>query len=204
MIYVYAILAVVFVILALFFVLPAKIQITLAKKNFADIKLFFFGGVLKIPLKPKEKKSNNSQESKPKESQSEEQKDKSFLEGINNIFRIVNTIRKTYSQSREYVSKRIGADLTVNITFGLYDAALTGIATGAVWTLLYELLGLISTVALIEKHSFNVNPVFDKALLKADGICIFKFRPINIIGVLIHILRKYKKVKAEITNVNTH
>ena len=100
--------------------------------------------------------------------------------------------------------KRISADLTLSLSFGLYDAALTGIATGAVWTLLYELLGLISTIALIEKHSFNVDPVFDKAVFKAEGICIFSFRPVNIIGILIHILRKYNKVKAEIENVNTN
>lgn len=200
MIYVYAVVAVVFLIIALFLFLPARIQIVLGGENKADIKLFFFCGILKIPLKPKEKTDNE----KNKQDTTEEQKDKKFFDGINNIFRIINIIRKTYSGSREYVSKRINADLTVNINFGLYDAALTGIATGAVWALLYELLGLISTVTLIKKHTFNVEPVFDKALFKADGVCIFSFLPVNIIGILIHILKNYKKVKAEIENVNTN
>lgn len=210
MIYVYAILAVIFLVISLFLILPGKIQIILGGENFADITLYFFGGILKIPLKPKEKDKSKSKsqdkekQQNPSEASDEEKADKKFFDGINNIFRIVNIIRKTYTRSREYVHKKISADLTVNLSFGLYDAALTGIATGAVWTLLYELLGLISTVALIEKHSFNVDPVFDKALFKADGVCIFRFRPVNIIGILIHVLLKYSKVKAEIENVNTN
>ena len=210
MVYVYAILAVILLIISLFLILPGRIQIILGGENFADVTLYFFGGLLKIPIDLKEKeKSQSKDKSKKKHLKSSEESDnekadKNFFDGINNIFRIVNIIKKTYTRSRAYVRKRINADVTVNISFGLHDAALTGIATGAVWTLLYELLGLISTVALIGKHSFNVDPVFYKALFKADGLCIFRFRPVNIIGILIHVLLKYSKVKAEIDNVNTN
>lgn len=206
MIYAMAVLAIILLLILLFFLLPGKLSISFGSADkAADLKLYILGGLIKIPLKAGSKDKKKVKPDDSKNAESPEKADKSFFDGINNIFRIIRIIRKTYSQSREYVSKRISADLTVNISFGLYDAALTGIATGAVWTLLYELLGLISTVALIEKHKFNVDPVFeDRAMLKADGICIFRFRPVNIIGILIHILRKYNKVKAEIENVNTH
>ena len=46
MIYVYAVVAVVFLIIALFLFLPARIQIVLGGENKADIKLFFFCGIL--------------------------------------------------------------------------------------------------------------------------------------------------------------
>ncbi len=190
MIYVYAILAIVFSVILLFLFLPGKIQIGYGKSNTADIKLFFFGGMLKIPLmskKQKPKKQQNNADTT--RSKNPEKQDKGFIEGINNTLRIVRIIKKTYSNSRKFVSKRLTATLDINISFGLYDAALTGIATGAVWTLLYELLGLISTVAIIENHKFNVDPVFDKALLRAEGMCILRFRPVNIIGILIHILK---------------
>ena len=201
MVYVYAFVAIILLIILLFLLLPAGIRISYGKSKNADIELKFLWGLVKIPLKPKAKKDKAE---KTKQSDTPEEKDKSFFEGLNNISRIIKIINKTYSKSREYVYKRMKADVTVNITFGLYDAALTGIATGAIWTLLYEILGLISTSALIQKHSFNVDPVFDKALFEADGLCVFKFIPVNVIGILIHILKNYNKVKAEIENVNTH
>lgn len=206
MIYAMAALAIILLIILLFLLLPGKLSISFGSTDkAADLKLYILGGLIKIPLKSGGKADKKEKTDDSKNAKSPEEADKSFFDGINNIFRIIRIIRKTYSQSREYVSKRISADLTVNISFGLYDAALTGIATSAVWTLLYDLLGLLSTVALIEKHKFNVDPVFeDRAMLKADGMCIFRFRPVNIIGILIHILRKYNKVKAEIENVNTH
>ena len=204
MIYVYAILSVIFFLILMFFLLPGKITISFGGSDGkVQILLQFFGGILKIPIKEKDDKQKKDKPTEKK--QTPEEKDKSFFEGINNIFRIIKIINKTYSRSMHYVNKRISADLSVNISFGLYDAALTGMATGVVWTLLYELLGLISTISLIEKHKFNVDPVFENnAMFKAEGICIFTFRPVNIIGILIHILRKYNKVKAEIENVNTH
>ena len=201
MVYVYAFVAIILLIILLFLLLPAGIRISYGKSKNADIELKFLWGLVKIPLKPKAKKDKAE---KTKHSDTPEEKDKSFFEGLNNIARIIKIINKTYSKSREYVYKRMKADVTVNITFGLYDAALTGIATGAIWTLLYEILGLISTSAQIQKHSFNVDPVFDKALFEADGLCVFKFIPVNVIGILIHILKNYNKVKAEIENVNTH
>ena len=201
MVYVYAFVAIILLIILLFLLLPAGIRISYGKSKNADIELKFLWGLVKIPLKPKAKKDKAE---KTKQSDTPEEKDKSFFEGLNNISRIIKIINKTYSKSREYVYKRMKADVTVNITFGLYDAALTGIATGAIWTLLYEILGLISTSAQIQKHSFNVDPVFDKALFEADGLCVFKFIPVNVIGILIHILKNYNKVKAEIENVNTH
>lgn len=201
MVYVYAFVAIILLIILLFLLLPAGIRISYGKSKNADIELKFLWGLVKIPLKPKAKKDKAE---KTKQSDTPEEKDKSFFEGLNNIARIIKIINKTYSKSREYVYKRMKADVTVNITFGLYDAALTGIATGAIWTLLYEILGLISTSAQIQKHSFNVDPVFDKALFEADGLCVFKFIPVNVIGILIHILKNYNKVKAEIENVNTH
>ena len=201
MVYVYAFVAIILLIILLFLLLPAGIRISYGKSKNADIELKLLWGLVKIPLKPTAKQDKAE---KTKQSDTPEEKDKSFFEGLNNISRIIKIINKTYSKSREYVYKRMKADVTVNITFGLYDAALTGIATGAIWTLLYEILGLISTSAQIQKHSFNVDPVFDKALFEADGLCVFKFIPVNVIGILIHILKNYNKVKAEIENVNTH
>lgn len=201
MVYVYAFVAIILLIILLLLLLPAGIRISPGKEKNADIELNFFCGLIKIPLKPKAKKDKQERQ---EQIETPDQKDKSFFDGISNILRIIKIIRKTYSQSREYVARHIKADITINISFGLYDAALTGMATGAVWALLYEILGLVSTVAQIQKHSFNVDPVFDKALFKADGMCIFKFIPVNVIGILIHILKNYNKVKAEIENVNTH
>ena len=200
----YYILAIFAVVLILFLTLPSHITLSLSENKSSKITLSFFGGLIKFSPKGKDSKKNKRRQKTNKDKSDDEQtnEDKSFIAKINELIDMVRLIRRVYSETRLFVRKRIYADVTIHISFDLYDAALTGIATGIIWTLLYELLGLISTVALIDKHDFNVEPLFnDKFSFGASGECSFKFSPGNAIVLLIYTLFKYRKIKKDIEKI---
>ena len=201
----YYILAIFAIVLILFLTLPSHITLSLSENKSKAITLSFFGGLIKFSPKGKVNKNKPKKEKGKKSKAGDDElsnEDNSFIAKINELIDIVRLIRRVYSETRLFGRKRIFADVTIHISFDLYDAALTGIATGIIWTLLYELLGLVSTVALIDKHDFNVEPLFnDKFSFSASGECSFKFSPINAVVVLIYTLFKYRKIKKDIEKI---
>ena len=175
-----------------FFAFPLELEIHARDKK-TDIKLTAFFGLIKLPVKallnkPKKKKPK-------KEDVQEPQKEDKIIGSLNKGLLLLKRIYKTLSASRHFARKRIAAKkIKADITFAMGDAALTGITTGLVWSVLYQLLGVFSLVATIDKHEFNVEPVYEeKIYFKREISCILKFSVVNIIGIGLVALYHYRK-----------
>ncbi len=124
-----------------------------------------------------------------------EEKDKKLIEKLKTLAESFSIVKNVYSKNRRSIKKCILAEkLDIYIKFGLFDAMQTGIATGIVWALLYNMLSLISAVGTVYEHGFEVEPVFDKAGFCSSGKGIFSFRLINIIIVSLKVYITYKKI----------
>ncbi len=193
MIYVYIVLIAILLLFLCLIVTPLRLEITM-KNTKSDIELTALWGLIKLsPDIFKKKTSQNKEKSSVKEKG--EQTQDAILKRLNDGIYLLKRIYKTFSSSRHFCQKRLIAEkVTADISFSLYDAAITGIGTGLVWSLLYQLLGTLSVVAVIDEHKFNVEPVYEEKLFFNQEInCILKFRIVNIIGILLMVLYQFKK-----------
>lgn len=193
MIYLYIVLGAVLLSFLLLLTTPLRLEITM-KNTKSDIELTALWGLLKLsPDIFKRKPSQNKD--KPSAQEKAEQSQDAILKRLNDGMYLLKRIYKTFSSSRHFCQKRLVAEfVSADISFSFYDAAITGIGTGLVWSLLYQLLGTLSVVAIIDEHKFNVEPVYEEKLFFNQEInCILKFRIVNIIGILLVVLYHFKK-----------
>ena len=109
-----------------------------------------------------------------------------------NVYTELKNIKYTYLLSQDFIQKRLVLEkLNVSIEFGMEDAAKTGIATGAVWGLIYNIFALVTKIFTVNDHNFKVEPDYnnEKFLLSANGI--LKFKIVNIISIAFFVLIKY-------------
>ena len=195
MIYLYIILGFLLLALGVLITVPVKLI-----ADYADgscrlvIKIF---GISADVQKLGKRFSKSKKNSAPApQAQSPEEQDEALIDKINNACKLVRRIRNVYNDSRHFVSKRFCAeDIYVNISFGTWDAALTGIATGAIWALLYDILGFLSTVATINNHKFDVDSVYDRSFFHIKAGAVFRFRIVGIAGIALCVLYNLKKYK---------
>ena len=193
MIYFYIVLIAILLLFLCLITAPLRLEISM-KNTKSDIELTALWGLIKLsPDIFKKKRSQNKE--KPTVSQKEEQTQDKILKRLNDGIYLLKRIYKTFSSSRHFCQKRLVAEkISANISFAMFDAALTGITTGLVWSPLYQLLGTLSVVAIIDEHKFNVEPVYEEKLFFNQEInCILKFRIVNIIGILLVVLYHFKK-----------
>ena len=111
-------------------------------------------------------------------------------------------LKEVYSTNKFFIRDRLVLeDTKAYVKFGFGDAAVTGIATGAVWSLLYQILAFLSSIGTVRDHDFDVVPVYNERgfCLNVNGI--ISFRMINIIRVVLKLVRTYRKIIRE-TNKN--
>ena len=194
-------LLIVLILLVLFAAINLKITYRNGK---VDLELSVFGspiwfklsGFLEKRLKAQKDKSEKSEE---KDGDKNLQKQKKTLDGINDAFDFVSKFRRIYVRSRRFVRKRFCIkQLNVCLEYSMADAALTAITAGTLWTLLYRILGLMTTIARVDGHDFSVKPVYEEHFMfDVDIECILKFRIANIIGILLCLLYNHKKSRKE-------
>ncbi len=193
MIYLYIILAVLLLCVAVLVTVPVKVIADYADGSYS-LKVRVFG--INIDPSVFAGKSKHNKKSKPEASPEQDTQDEALFDKINNAIKLVRRIKNVYNDSRHFVSKRFYVDnIYANISFGTWDAALTGIATGALWTLLYDLLGLLTTVATVNHHKFTVDTIYDRSFFDIKAGAVLKFRIIGIAGIALCVLHNLKKYK---------
>ena len=179
-------------------------------KGILSAKIELFGGrVSKSLISPSARRAPHNEA----KSQSEVHDDTAFKEKLRKYYRAFVRVRYTWLKSKAKVRKNVFAEkLSLDVRFGLDDAAATGIAAGTVWAAVYNVIAFLSSVIRISEPEVNITPVFDDELIEAKAQCILSFTVANIISILaslgfnyLNINRKLsKKEKAAINYGNTN
>ncbi len=107
--------------------------------------------------------------------------------------------RYTYLLSKRYVRKKIKMlNLDFHMTFGLDDAAHTGIATGAAWGSVYNIFGFLDRLFTVKSHKFNIIPVFDGECFDFAFETKLRFSLSNLVAIAFAVFTNYLKAKRKI------
>ncbi len=87
---------------------------------------------------------------------------------------------------KNFKNKIVFDDILIKINFGLEDAALTGITTGALWAMIYNTLSLLNRYFLMKNTEINIEPDFNGIKLNVSFCSIFKVRIVNIINMALY------------------
>ncbi len=87
--------------------------------------------------------------------------------------------------------------ISIKIDIGTSDAPSTAICTGALWSVIYQILGVIGCIMYIKENKVEVTPDFNEAKFYALGKCIIKSRLAYIIFIAIIIFIKIKSLKGK-------
>lgn len=192
------------ILLLVLFVLFVAINLKFTYRDGkADMEISIFGSLIKFRPGAKAlarlaggEKDKHGKDEKDSEEKNDDERKKT-LNGINDIFEFVGRMKRTYVKSRPFVRKRfVIKKLAVHIEYSMADAALTGITAGALWSLMYQIFGLLSTVASAAKPDFEVTPVYEvRFFFNTEAECILKLRIANIIGILLCVMHNYRAAK---------
>lgn len=127
------------------------------------------------------------------------------FETIINLFNDIKKYYKLYSKTLNDITKRLRKSiiirkLDIKVEIGTFEHALTGIVSGMINALLWNILSLVSNNVKTKIHKALVNPRFDKNIFKLNLFCIFTIRIGNIIYVVIRLVLLY--VIHKILNIN--
>lgn len=158
-----------------------------SEKFSSEIRLSFLG--ITIDLSKKDKPVRKSASVR-----AEKEDTDTVLEKITKLRVNIARGKYTYLLSKRYVRKKIHIDkFDLSVTFGLDDAAQTGIATGVLWGGIYGIFGFVDSLFTVKSHNFNVTPVFDGECLDAKFNTVVKARVVNILAVAFAVLINYIK-----------
>jgi len=94
--------------------------------------------------------------------------------------------------------KFITAELVeIKIVTGTGDAALTAISCGALWAIIYNMLGVFACVVTLNKTACDISPDYTQNIFTAEGKCIFSTRIAYIIFITVLLLLKFKSRKGK-------
>ncbi|MDK2799904.1 MAG: hypothetical protein PWP27_433 [Clostridiales bacterium] len=122
-------------------------------------------------------------------------KQKSFISFSN----IKDLLEKSYIQFNHYKNifiavrnylktKVVCRDLIFHLDFGLGDASTTGIASGLVWGMSYNILSIADSNMILKHTDVKIVPNFNESKLHIKFYCIFTIRIVHIIIVFFIIL----------------
>ncbi len=165
------------------------------KKFNATLTINFLWKKIDIPIvggDKKDKKENSDDSTVEKTDKTEEKKN--IIEKLDGICKLLEKSHYVYVMSRKALKKRITFEnIYFALTFGLEDAAMTGIATGSAWGVVYNLFALLCRISNVKNHKFNITPDFEKECydLVFEGILTLSLA--NIICICAVIYRNYRK-----------
>ena len=173
----------IFVVLLFLFALlfvPARIRVRFSYVgNAADFSVSVGLGVVQFNITPllSKKKSNPPKET-PEEKPKEKPKEKfSFAKLEEAISKGVDML--------QYLRKKITVKLfSLKVRMGLGDAADTGLATGAGYAAIYNILGTIDRFFVLKKHAVVITPVFSGRGFEAEFQGTFQLRLLYCLGLL--------------------
>ena len=192
-------LTILFWIFAVFLILAALILFVRAKLVFSfkkqkgedavmSFQLRLFGGLIKKNI------SFNKKEDKPTNYQNE--KELKFFEKVKKYYNNFLDFKAVYGENSKKIRKTVYAEkIHLDISFGLGDAAKTGIATGSAWAGIYNVVAFVSKVIRIKEPNITLTPEYNEFTCNASGECIITARPVNLIITAYGIYKSYKKIK---------
>jgi len=187
------------VLLLIILFLSAKIKIIFEYKKYPGEKLYTelnlkIGFLSLTRLLNKKAKKQKKKETVP----SPHEKEKTFKDKVKNYTKTFKILTKVYSKNRWKIQKTLIIDnVDIHIKFGLFDAAQTGIATGAVWTMLYSGLALCSAAGTVKKHFFEVAPVFTEAGFMSQGSIRLSVRVFSAVVLALRLYVTYNVISKE-------
>lgn len=167
------------------------------KKFFVVIKL----GKFKIfdNSKKKEEKADKN------DNKGEDKKESRSKFNISLLNKYTDILKQLFNDIKEifrYFKRKVKAkEFKIDITFGMEDAAETGIATGMVWAFIGTVYPLVDTVIDIKNPVINVNPKFNCEYFNFEYKGIYKIKIFNILYIGIKGYKLYKKYK-KLMNIN--
>jgi len=191
MIYLYIVLGIIALLMVIMLV-PLRLHIEYHSRQ---LQLELWVLKLKFDLN---KYLNKPKKVKKQKTPAEGMQDKQLgtIQKINNLYKKIVYLKKVYTASSKTVNKGIVTEkISADINFGFSDAAVTGMVTGVVWSLMYEMLGLLSIVTTVKDHSFNVDAVYDRFVFEPKASITLKTSILNVFKILISVLYNLKKYK---------
>ena len=185
------------VLVVLFILLFTKMTLTVNVDKAMEgefskkLNLNFLGININL-IKPKADKPLKAESIK--KAGNEKQKKEPLTEKLKKLAENIQRGRYTYLLSKRYVRKKIKVEtLNFSMTFGLDDAAHTGIATGAAWGSVYNIFGFLDKLFIVKSHNFSITPVFDGEAFKMSLESKIRFSISNLIAIGFAVFINYIK-----------
>jgi hypothetical protein len=188
-------LACIFLLLLVFAIILTKLKVSIHYSHYQDndsLKIEFkawFGLIkykLNIPLikvddnSPtivikEEVQSGRTEEPKKKDTKQFSVED--ILNSIRDMKAILEHVVSLHRIIRHFFKKVSVTKLEWHTAMGVGDAALTGMLTGALWTIKGSVIGMVSHYfRLLENPSMTVQPLFQMAISQTSFKCMLHFR----------------------------
>lgn len=120
---------------------------------------------------------------------------KKYIENVRFVYSVYG---KVYKKVNSYLRRKIVChELIFKLDFGLGDAAVTGVTTGAVWGTAYNLLSVLHHHMIIKKTDIRITPDFNDQKMEIRFYGIFTVKIVNIIIVLVIAMLSFMKVLFE-------
>lgn len=182
-------------ILLIVFLFTSVIAITEFNENKFILEIYFY----KFKLFGNKKETSKKYVTNAQKENSLKQK--LSIEKINFYINLLKKILEDVKKIFRYFKRKIKASkFFLSITFGLEDAAETGIATGMLWAFIGFVYPLVDTVFDIDNPEISVNPKFNCECFNMEYKGIYKLKIIHIIYIALCAIKIILKLKKEIKN----
>ncbi len=184
---IYGIIIAILVILVCIMLLPVKAE--LFYKEQISLRILFLNiPIYKTTLKQNENKTSKTPEENAEKIEKNSKKLGEKIDAFREFYKITTSILKKYVSLEE---------IEIKIDFGTGDAPTTAISIGALWGVVYGLLGRISSICKMKKHDVQINPHYNESVFSFEGKCIIKSNLVYIIFIMITILMNIKSRKGK-------
>lgn len=183
--------------LAILLLMKVTVNVSVCKKAEEPFHADYDIKVASVPIKLNKKIKKADKPSSTREGSEEKQTETEEDPILVKILRLRENIARgkyTYLLSKRCVKRKIHiTTLDLSVTFGLGDAAETGIMTGVLWGGIYGVFGFLDSLFTVHSHNFKVNPVFEDEGLEVDFRLIAQARVINILILAFTVWMNYLK-----------
>lgn len=183
----YAFFVAILVILVIILFAPLRVKIT-----FKEMKMEVVASIFNLPVFKLIKKKD-AEKKKPAEEKTAE-----LTENTESLFVKLNRFKDVFGNTVRLLRRFVGiSDISLNLSIGTGDAALTAISTGALWAAIYRVIGVLGNICYIDNHNVEITPNFTESQFSLNAQCIIKSRIAYIIFIAITILAKTKPRKGK-------
>lgn len=88
-------------------------------------------------------------------------------------------------------------ELSLIFKLGMYDATMTALACGIIWTVLGTFLSILKANLDLTTKTLKISPIFDKEDFELEISCIINFRLGNIISTVIMVFKRSREIRNE-------